>query len=98
MATKTTVRSTALNADVEVQGGKTIIADNKLSGFKEDERITVFKNNETCEVEFLDKTSATKKHVKPGTKAVMHVLDAAVAEKMGKVKILRVLPINENTD
>lgn len=83
---------------MEVNGGKVIVADNKLKGFKEDERIIAFKNNELCEVEFLDKTSATKKHVKPGTKAIMHVLDAAIAEKMNKIKILRVLPAIESAD
>jgi hypothetical protein len=72
-----------------VGGGKEIVAEN-LKGFKDGEKIVVFKNSETCKFKYTyDKDYKKKKHVAEGTVVEMHVLDAAIAEELGKGTIVK---------
>jgi hypothetical protein len=75
--------------EVEVKGGKEIIAEN-IPGFVDGEKITAFSLNERCnfKIEYAKDFKGTK-HLPDGTVIDMHVLDAAIAEKIGKGKIVK---------
>lgn len=85
MATKVKTKA----GEVTVQGGKEVVADN-LKGFKDGDKLVIFKRDEMCKFQFSYSKEHTKvKHVPEGTIVTMHVLDAAVAEKLGKGKIVK---------
>jgi hypothetical protein len=74
---------------VDVKGGKEIIAEN-IPGFVDGEKITAFSLSERCDfkIEYSKDFKGTK-HLPEATVIDMHVLDAAIAEKLGKGKIVK---------
>lgn len=76
--------------EIEVLGGKEIVADN-LAGFKDGEKIVAFGANETVSFKVdWGKDYKGIKHVPDGTVLKgIHVLDAAVMEKLGRGKIVK---------
>lgn len=90
MATKKNDVKTKNAGTVQVPGGKKITAEG-LKGFKDGQELVAFRNDEQCdfEVTYPDDHKG-KQHVPHGTTIRMHVLDAAIAEKMGKGKIVKV--------
>ncbi len=75
--------------EVEVPGGKEITADN-LPGFKDGEKITAFRADELVKFKVeWSKDYKGVKHVLDGTVLEVHVLDAAVMEKLGRGKIVK---------
>lgn len=81
------VQTTA--GELEVQGGKEIIAEN-MQGFTDGEKIVSFNYTDRTKfkVEYPKDFKGTK-HVPDGAVIDMHVIDAAVAEKLGKGKIVK---------
>ena len=74
---------------VDVNGGKEIVVEN-IDGFADGERIVAFKNNETCKVKITwEKDYKGVKHVPDGTVVEMHVIEAAMLEKIGRCKIVK---------
>ena len=76
--------------EVDVPGGKEIVADN-LPGFKDGEKLVTFNANELVKFKVeWPKDYKGIKHVADGTVLEgVHVLDAAVMEKLGKGKIVK---------
>ncbi len=75
--------------DVDAPVGKEVVAEN-LQGFKDGETIVVFNYEQRAnfKIEYSKDFKGTK-HVPDGTVIDMHALDAAVAEKLGKGKIVK---------
>lgn len=74
---------------IEVPGGKEIVAEN-LKDFEDGEKLVVFQSDEMVKFQFsYPKDHSKQKHVPEGTTVSMHVLDAAIAEKLGKGKIVK---------
>ncbi len=76
---------------IEVSNGKNITPeDGSHKGFKDGEPITTFKIDDTVKFKFESpKDSKRKPHVEDGTIIDLHPLDAAIAEKQGKGKIVK---------
>ena len=79
---------------LDVPGGKEWEAKGQ-KGIKDGEMVTTFRNSDLCDFKYneLDKAkegeAAPKpKHKRHGQTVTMHVLDAAIAEKQGKGKIV----------
>lgn len=76
---------------VPVDGGK-IIEAKGMPNFEDGEQIIAFSLNERAKFKVSypkEYPENKKKHVPEGTVIDMHVIDAAVAEKMGKGKIVK---------
>lgn len=73
---------------LQVKGGKEIEASN-LKGFRDGEKLIAFRRDEFCDFEY-NKDSKSAKHLAKRKDLVvkMHVLDAAIAEELGKGKIV----------
>jgi hypothetical protein len=69
--------------EVEVAGGKEIIADN-LQGFTDGDKIVAFSYADRAKFKF----NKENKHMPDGI-ADLHVIDAAAAEKLGLGKIVK---------
>jgi hypothetical protein len=75
--------------ELEVQAGKEIIADN-LTGFTDGEKIVAFNYSDRAKFKVAyGKEFKGTKHLPEGSVIDMHVIDAAVAEKMGKGSIVK---------
>lgn len=75
--------------ELEIQAGKEIVADN-LTGFTDGEKLVAFNYSDRVKFKIAyGKDFKGTKHVPDGTIIDMHVIDAAVAEKMGKGSIVK---------
>lgn len=77
---------------LNVKGGKEMEADN-LKGFKDGEKIVVFKRSEVVEFKY-----GKNKHLPEGTVVTMHVLDATVAQAMKKGSIVGEIPEKKSAE
>ena len=74
--------------ELSVNGGKEVVADN-LTGFNDGDVLVAFRSDENVKFQYeYPKDYKKVKHVPEGTIVDMHVLDATVAEKLGKGKIV----------
>lgn len=92
MATKVKIRKDL----IEVPGGRYIEITGDVKGFVEGETVVAFRRDELCdfEISVAEEGKGAGKHV--SDKHIiknMHVLDAAIAQHMGKGKIIKVHPL-----
>ncbi len=88
MAVQKNTVKTRRAGEVKVQGGKKLVTEG-VKHFKDGEEIVAFGNDDWCDFKYNAEGKHTKHFKEGGEKTVkMHVLDAAVAEKLGKGKIV----------